>query len=117
MLEANDPICRSNIELDEVIGQNGCNIEPDQVELECSVTYHGHISPQMEWKKVGENSSLSSGVSVVTFGNLYVSTLTLKGDISLNNSSYVCATKRTTEEPLKWTSQVMRIVCKLNRSE
>src|SRR5688572_30817759 len=99
--QEDDPICQSNIELDEVIGQNTCNIEPDEVELECSVTYHGNIPPQMEWKKVGENSSTQLEVSVVTSRNHFVSTLKLKGDIALNNSSYVCETKRTTQEPIK----------------
>src|SRR6218665_3635501 len=107
-----DPICRSNKELGEVIGQNGCNIEPDDVELECIVAYRGNIPPQMEWRKVGENSSEPLVASKVTSGNHFVSALKLKGDIALNNSSFVCETRRTTQEPNKCTSQVMKIVCK-----
>ena len=107
-----DPICRSNKALDEVIGQNSCNIEPDIVELECSVEYHGNTPPQLEWKKIGDNSSTPLRVSVVTSRNHFVSTLKVNGDIALNNSSYVCEARRTTHAPYKCLSEVINILCR-----
>lgn len=82
------------------------------MELECSVEYHGNIPPQLEWKKVGDNSSTPLEGSVVTSKNHFVSTVKLKGDITLNNSSYVCATHRTTQEPHKCLSEVINILCR-----
>lgn len=107
-----DPICRSNKELDEIIGQNDCNIEPDDVELECRVAYHGNIPPRMEWKKFGEDSSASLEISVASSRNYFVSRLKLNGDITLNNSCYVCEAHRSTGEPIKCTSKVIHVLCK-----
>src|SRR6218665_2309852 len=106
------PVCRSNKELDEVVGQNTCGIEPDIVELECSVKYRGNIPPQMEWSKIGQNISTPFPVSVVTSNNRFVSTLKLIGDIALSNSSYVCGTKRTSVATYNCTSEVIKIFCK-----
>jgi len=51
----------------------------------------------MEWKKVADNTSLTDNVTYnVTSNNRVVYTLKLKGDISLDKSSYICQTKRST---------------------
>jgi len=107
----NDPDCQSNIQPDGVIGQNIFNIPPDEVQLTCTVTYHGNIPLQIEWKKVGDNSSIEDIVtSTVRSTNRIIYTLKLKGDISLDNSSYVCQTTRSTQNQYKCTSEIIKVL-------
>lgn len=113
-MQDNDPDCQSNIQPDGVIGQNIFNIPQDEVQLICNVTYHGNIPPEMMWKKVGDNISIKDNVtSIATSNNRFIQTLKLKGDISLHKSSYVCQTKRSTQDQLyKCTSELIKVLCK-----
>ena len=112
-LQGNDPECNSNIQPDGVIGQNIFNIPPDEVQLSCSVIYYGKMLPQLEWRKVGDDSSVLNGLtSVVTSINLITSILTLKGDISLDKSSYVCQTTMSTQNQYNCTSEIVKVLCK-----
>ena len=116
-LQDKDPECRSNIHEDGLMGQNIFNIPPDEVHLTCNVTYYGNVPPQMEWRKVGddriiENSSTSTSTYIST--NRITYTLKLKGDISLENSSYVCQTTMSAQHQYKCTSEKLKVLCKLS---
>lgn len=112
-LQDKGPDCHSNIQPDGIMGQNIFNIPPDEVRLTCNVTYYGIIPPQMEWKNVGDNSfSKNIYTSVATSTNRVTYTLKLKGDISLDNSSYVCQTTRSTQNQYKCTSETIKVLCK-----
>ena len=43
------PMCTSNTSLTRVLVENDCDLEPDHVELNCSVAYRGNIPPLLEW--------------------------------------------------------------------
>lgn len=111
-LKDNDPDCQSNIKPDGVIGQNKFNITPDEVQLTCTVTYHGNIPPALEWKKIGDcNATDDSAASPVIYDNRLIYNLNLKGHSSLDNSSYVCQTKKSTQNQYKCISKKIKVLC------
>lgn|SRR6218665_52246 len=111
-LQDNDPVCQSNTQPDGVIGQNIFNIPLDEIQLTCIVTYHGNIPPQMEWKKVGDNVPIKDYVtSNVTSSDRLTHTLKLKGDFSLDKSSYICHTTRSTYNQHNCSSEIIKVLC------
>lgn len=96
---------------DGVIGQNKCNIKRDEVKLSCSVSYHGNRPPAMVWKKVGDDKAITEGTNV-TSSKPYIYTLKLEGDISLDNSAYVCQITETNQSSYKCYSEVIKVLCK-----
>lgn|SRR6218665_1146870 len=113
-LQDKDPDCQSNMQPDGVIGQNIFGIPHDEVQLVCIITYHGNTPPRMEWKKVGDkNSTQDSVTSDISSNNRIIYTLNLKVDISLDKSSYVCQTTRSTQHHYKCTSEIIKVLCKL----
>lgn len=113
-LTDNDPICESNMNTEGVIGQNKCNMQPDKVKLSCSGSYHGTMHPQVEWKKVGDDRAIADGLSNATsYGSYnYTKSLELTGDLSLDNSSYICQITGTTSEPYQCTIDILKVLCK-----
>lgn len=106
---ADEPTCRTYLIRDG----NYCGIDPDEVQLSCSVTYHGNIPPQLEWWMAGGNSSITNTIGF-TSGNKITSLVTLKTDLSTNNQSYVCQTKQSIDSQYKCNSETIRLQCKFN---
>ena len=44
----NDPTCRTNTSLTNVLVDNDCDIDPDSIEFNCSIAYLGNVPPVME---------------------------------------------------------------------
>ena len=42
------PVCRTNISLTNVLVDNDCDIDPDYIEFNCSIAYHGNVAPDMQ---------------------------------------------------------------------
>lgn len=105
------PVCRSNMSADGVIGYNGCGFKQENFQLSCSVSYRGNKHPEMEWKKVGEKTTITKGVSIEkrTELNLVKSYLTMKGDLPLDGVAYVCKTTRSVTAQYKCTSDPVKI--------
>ena len=47
-IPGNHPICRTNISLTNVLVENDCGIEPDNIEFNCSIAYRGNVAPDMQ---------------------------------------------------------------------
>ena len=98
---------------DGVIGQNDFNIPSDEVQLTCSVTYHGNKPPHMKWRKVGDNDYIDYCLtSNITSRGRFTLTMKCKGDITLDNSAYVCETTKSTQNQYKCTSETIKVLCK-----
>src|SRR6218665_363286 len=113
-VEDDDPICQSNVGLHDVIGQNACNLKRDEVNISCSVTYHGNIPPRIEWKRIEDDINITGAISSVVFANTYTSTLILENGIPLHNSAYVCQINGKTVNQYKCISEAIRLSCEYN---
>ena len=43
-----NPTCRTNINLTNVLVDNDCDIDPDYIEFNCSIAYRGNVAPDMQ---------------------------------------------------------------------
>ena len=111
-VDDSDPMCQSNVGLHDVIGQNVCNLKRYEVNLSCSVTYHGNIPPGVEWIRTEDDINITGSISPMVSANTYTSTLILENDISLHNSAYVCQINGTTQNQYKCVSEAIRLSCK-----
>src|SRR6218665_2403366 len=89
---ASIPMCHSNMKPDGLLGPNSCNIEPEELHISCNVSYHGNISPVLQWREIQSSESIKSGVSCRQPGYEVTCDLAMKANFSLHGSSYVCET-------------------------
>lgn len=108
-----EPICRSNIHPDGVIGSNDCGIQPDLVEMSCSIAYRGKNPVQLEWRNGLENDMPSlTAVECSNTANRSTCNLNVTGDHARNNSVYVCQTKNIGTNAYRCSSDAIKILCK-----
>jgi hypothetical protein len=66
VLLVNDPTCRPNTSLANVLVENDCDIDPDYIEFNCSIAYRGNVPPdmQLQMSNIGvlDNVTVSSWV-------------------------------------------------------
>ena len=95
------PLCTSNSSLTRVLVENDCDLEPDHVELNCSVAYRGKIPPLLEW-----HHSSKSDVEMERYvvnrrtsedNSVAMHFMTVKLDWKFNGSNFVCALKDVNE--------------------
>ena len=88
------PSCQSNIDLTDVIGENDCGIDPDQILLQCSVVYTGNFAPVLRWQNSGgEHPMVDANVSVSIRDEAnYItsSTLTMTANRKLTDTYFTC---------------------------
>lgn len=95
------PVCQSNASSDELIGVNNCNVPSTDVQLSCSVVYHGQRPPQLQWTELDYSGRRDRGRSVFTgaavqqragpgAGAVAVHNLTLNSRSIGNGSRYGC---------------------------
>jgi len=87
----------SNMKPDGVVIPNDCNIDPDEVQLSCSVTFYGNYPPQLKWMKVPENGNSVTNTECQTINNRVMCNTSISGDRKLNSSSFVCQTTGSSE--------------------
>jgi hypothetical protein len=103
-----DPVCKSNMRSNGVIGPNSCGIEPEEVELSCSIKYHGNSLPVLQWRVSGVNQCIPDGRFKVTpINNEVIYSLTIKGSLDLRNSSFICQTTRTSQKHYSCSSDAI----------
>ena len=91
------PLCTSNTSLTRVLVENDCNLEPDHLELNCSVPYRGNIPPSLEWHHSSnsdvemERYVVNSRTSADNFVAMHY--MTVKLDWKFNGSNFVCSLK------------------------
>ena len=90
-----NPTCHTNMSTIGYIGANRCNIEPDIMNISCSVRYSGNIPPVLRWRK--ENSSrlnvLESEVTRMTSNDFALASLLKSAGTEIgtaSESSYTC---------------------------
>ena len=88
-----DAICDSNISLTSVLVDNYCNLEPDYLEIRCSVGYHGDISPVLEFNHHNRDVMASTEVSRTSTSNTTTISRTLKASIDLDGTNFACSVK------------------------
>src|SRR6218665_1735802 len=110
-----EPICKSNIQPDGVIGSNDCEITPDQVEMSCNIPYRGNNHVQLEWRNNLENDKSSLTVQCSNTTTRSTCNLTVAGDRTRNNSVFICQTKDTGAKVYNCASDVVRLLCKCRR--
>ena len=86
------PECQPNIDLDHVLVENDCRIDPDRIELTCSVEYNGNRPPTLEWRHSSSPQILPSNSHSGSTGPAR-SILIVQPDMSLNGSHYACSVK------------------------
>src|SRR6218665_4091862 len=98
---------------DGLIGPNSCGIEPEELHLSCSIAYTGNISPRLEWKAARWNGPVKGNSTEETTNGIYRYNVTMKSDLDMDGSSYVCQTTRAMGTKYKvCTSDVVKILCK-----
>jgi len=106
-----EPECKSNISPDGVIGHNTCGIQPDELLLSCSISFHGNIPPDLKWIKLGESDSISGNVTKGQAANRFTYNLTIKADLLEDKSSYVCQTTKSRTSTHSCTSETVKLLC------
>ena len=89
----NNPTCNTNMSAIGYIGANRCDIEPDIMNISCSVRYSGNIPPVLQWRN--EFSSrpmvLESQVARMTSNDFALASLLKSADTErASESSYTC---------------------------
>jgi hypothetical protein len=46
---AHPPTCQSNSNPTEILTDNNCGLEPDNIHLSCATSYYGNVAPGMSW--------------------------------------------------------------------
>jgi len=103
----------SNMKPDGVVITNDCNIDPDEVQLSCSVTFYGKNPPQLEWKKVPEGGNRVVNTECQTINNRITCNTSVIGDRDMNRSSFVCQATGPSELNISLCSiPVKNLLCK-----
>ena len=88
------PTCESNSNLADVLVDNDCGLEPDCIELTCSIGYHGNIPPALEWRHSSDPdvivSSAMSHQSTTSNKIVVINSRTRASNIRLNGTHFVC---------------------------
>ena len=85
-------MCHSNASADGAVGENTCNIEPDIVQLSCSVNYRGNLAPLLAWKDSGTGERVDRGlVSNTSSETTSQLTLVMEAKADFNKVSFRCS--------------------------
>ena len=110
------PECSSNVSKDGAVGENTCNIEPDVVEMTCSVKYRGNSSPSLAWRDEGTKSVIQSGVSSTSEPTRSNITLVMKASSTLNQHTFYCVVVNKPKQYLSGnyscSGPKMKVMCK-----
>ena len=108
------PECSSNVSKDGAVGENTCDIEPDVVEMTCSVKYQGNSSPSLAWRDEGTKSAIQSGVSSTSEPTRSNITLVMKANSTLNQRSFYCEVVNTQKpsDNYSCSASKIKVMCK-----
>ena len=85
-------MCHSNASADGAVGENTCNIDPDIVQLSCSVNYRGNMAPLLAWKDSRTDDGVGTGIisntSTKTMSQL---TLVMEAKADFNKVAFQCS--------------------------
>ena len=93
------PSCLSNASSEGVLGNNDCQLAPDYIELNCSVSYRGNIAPKVTFRHSNSTVIVDRHVSSLPGPDsteLY--SLVLESSLSWNGASVICQVETGTEK-------------------
>ena len=89
------PTCESNSSLADVLVDNDCGLEPDCIELTCSIGYHGNMPPALEWRHSSDPAVIVSNAisqqSMTSNKIVVINSRTRALNIRLNGTHFVCS--------------------------
>lgn len=88
------PVCQSDTDINKVVGENNCGIQPDKLLLSCIVQYRGNERPVMDWKRVGGGNTDGFVLPPTVQSDRVMYNISLSGDSVVNRSSYECFASR-----------------------
>lgn len=88
------PVCTSATDLTKVVGENNCDIKPDQLLLSCIVQYKGNEPPVMKWRKLGEQTTIDSRIPSTKLSDKIIYNITMDGVSVGNGSAFECFATR-----------------------
>ena len=107
------PVCSSNVSLEEVMIENDCDIEPDYVQLRCSIIYSGNVVPVLKWNCSSELNDLSKEWTTTNQFNRTETVLTFKASKRLCDKQLACAVQTTaTSKPSECVLPRLSIQCR-----
>lgn len=89
---------------DGLVGPNKCNIEPEEVQLTCSVDDDNPV--EIQWLEAGYNNVISGNSSRTS--DSFLSVLSLKADLRMDRTFYTCIANTSTSN---CTSDILKILC------
>ena len=114
------PTCQSSHSLTDVLVENDCGLEPDSIELKCSVGYHGNIPPTLEWRHSSDPDVIVSSVidNQSTRSNkiVVINSLTRKSNIRLNGTNFICSVDEVEagQQSYGCATTKVSVMCKLS---
>lgn len=96
------PICKSNMKPEGLVGPNNCNIEPETVQLTCSVDDNDPV--EIHWLQSGYNKVISGNFSRTND----TSVLSMKADLHMDRRYYACIVSTSTSI---CTTDILKILC------
>ena len=88
------PECKPNIDLSQVLVSNDCGIEPDLIDITCSLAYYGNIPPVLEWRHSNDPRVIRSSISIDASSRvLTTSRLTLQPHMRMHGTQFICSVR------------------------
>ena len=92
------PTCESNSSLADVLVDNDCGLEPDGIELTCSIGYIGNIPPALKWRHSSDPDVIVSNAisqqSTPSNKIVVISSRTRASNIRMNGTHFVCSVNK-----------------------
>lgn len=108
--------CEEVFPKDVYMGINEFKLEPDTIQLTCSIKYRGRNIPEMQWKWQ-KSSKVSNPKAIVTNLNAAsTSMLAIVASKEYDKNTLMCFAKNRGDEDLSrnsinWTSKLYRVNC------
>ena len=113
--------CIHNINESGTVGGDVCglNLQPDYIEMTCSINYRGNVAPTLLWDEIIDNHNITNDVIKKADNNkLAISTAVIQAGEDMNglqfNSSVTMKwniSSRAVQLNITWSSPAIIILC------
>ena len=113
-ISVNDPTCRTNPSLTNVLVENDCDLDPDNIEFNCSIAYRGNVPPDMQlmMSTIGvlDNVTVSSWVQSNT--NYHLVQWVSKARRQMRDGRFQCEVRTTVVDiPPSCSTEKVSVMC------
>ena len=77
-------------DLIEIVGENDCGIDPDNIRFNCSISYYGDFEPSFQWRSSEQQDVIENGVKTSTGRRYFESLLSITASLKLNGTHFIC---------------------------